>query len=603
MTTQTVGGWATEQLAEFLGAVSSSTGRRSAVNVAIQRAAEAIDAEVAAVVTSGTVEAAVGFGDSVVPDAALVDAANGRTSSVDVPGAGACATVAAPLDDVGSTSTLVLARSGGAFTPEERILLRAMARTLGLTLRTMNRTREEMRAALHDTLTGFANRALFVDRLLHALTAAERHGTNVAVLYLDLDRFKVVNDSLGHAAGDEVLIAVARRIKGAIRDLDTPARLGGDEFAILVEDVPSVSAATVVADRILHSLKSPFIVWGKEFQIAASVGIAISDGTTQKPADLIRDADLAMYRAKAHAQGGYAVFERSMRAQLVERLDLEENLRSADQRREFRVHYQPIVRADGGLKGFEALVRWQHPVLGLLAPAQFLQVAEEAGLIAEIGWTVLDQACRDMAGWVSGGRGPLDLNVNFAASQIAQADCTERVMGTLERTGLAPERLIIELTETVLMQDSEAVVARLTQLHARGVRFAVDDFGLGYSSLRYLLRFPIDVIKIPKPFIDRLATGGRDAVIASAIVQFARSLGIPTVAEGIERQAELDVLHELGCPAFQGFLFARPMTAGAVSALVGNASKHSGVVALPVGADVVARSDSLAAEAPAPSFL
>jgi EAL domain-containing protein (putative c-di-GMP-specific phosphodiesterase class I) len=208
-----------------------------------------------------------------------------------------------------------------------------------------------------------------------------------------------------------------------------------------------------------------------------------------------------------------------------------------------------------------------------------------------------------MAGWVSCGRGPLDLNVNFAASQIAQADCTERVMGTLERTGLAPERLIIELTETVLMQDSEAVVARLTQLHARGVRFAVDDFGLGYSSLRYLLRFPIDVIKIPKPFIDRLATGGRDAVIASAIVQFARSLGIPTVAEGIERQAELDVLHELGCPAFQGFLFARPMTAGAVSALVGNASKHSGVVALPVGADVVARSDSLAAEAPAPSFL
>jgi len=599
LTTQTVGGWATEQLAEFLGAVSSSTGRRSAVTVAIQRAAEAIDAEVAAVVTSGTVEAAVGFGDSVVPEAALVDAANGRTSSVDVPGAGVCATVAAPLDDVGSTSTLVLARSGGAFTPEERILLRAMARTLGLTLRTMKRTREEMRAALHDTLTGFANRALFVDRLLHALTAAERHGTNVAVLYLDLDRFKVVNDSLGHAAGDEVLIAVARRIKGAIRDLDTPARLGGDEFAILVEDVPSVSAATVVADRILHSLKSPFLVWGKEFQIAASVGIAISDGTTQKPADLIRDADLAMYRAKADGQGGYAVFERSMRAQLVERLDLEENLRSADQRREFRVHYQPIVRADGGLKGFEALVRWQHPVLGLLAPAQFLQVAEEAGLIAEIGWTVLDQACRDMAGWVSGGRGPLDLNVNFAASQIAQADCTERVMGTLERTGLAPERLIIELTETVLMQDSEAVVARLTQLHARGVRFAVDDFGLGYSSLRYLLRFPIDVIKIPKPFIDRLATGGRDAVIASAIVQFAQSLGIPTVAEGIERQAELDVLHDLGCPAFQGFLFARPMTAGAVSALVGNASKQSEAVALPAGADVVARTDAV----PSPSFL
>ena len=232
-------------------------------------------------------------------------------------------------------------------------------------------------------------------------------------------------------------------------------------------------------------------------------------------------------------------------------------------------------------------------MLGLLAPSQFLQVAEEAGLIAEIGWTVLDQACRDMSGWVSGCGSPLDLNVNFAASQIAQADCTERVMATLERTGLAPQRLIIELTETVLMQDSEAVVARLTQLHARGVRFAVDDFGLGYSSLRYLLRFPIDVIKIPKPFIDRLATGGRDAVIASAIVQFAQSLGIPTVAEGIERQAELDVLHHLGCPAFQGFLFARPMTATAVSALVANASKGSEAVAVPIGADIAQLSEAL----------
>jgi diguanylate cyclase (GGDEF)-like protein len=579
LTTPSVGGWATEQLAEFLGAVSSSTGRRSAVNVAIQRAAEAIDAEVAAVVTSGTVEAVVGFGDGAVPDAALVDAANGRIGSVDVPGAGSCATVAAPLDDVGSTSMLLVARSGGGFTPEERILLRAMARTLGLTLRTMKRTREEMRAALHDTLTGFANRALFLDRLTHALSAAERHGTNVAVLYVDLDRFKVVNDSLGHAAGDEVLIAVARRIKGAIRDLDTPARLGGDEFAILVEDVQSLPAATCVAERIMQSLRSPFTVWSKEFQIAASIGIAISDGSTQKPEDLIRDADLAMYRAKIDALGGYAVFERSMRAQLVERLDLEENLRSADQRKEFRVHYQPIVRADGRLKGLEALVRWQHPVLGLLAPAQFLAVAEEAGLIAEIGWTVLEQACRDMAGWI--GRMPLDLNVNFAASQIAQADCTERVMATLERTGLPPERLIIELTETVLMQDSEAVVARLTQLHAHGVRFAVDDFGLGYSSLRYLLRFPIDVIKIPKPFIDRLATGDRESVIARAIVKFAQGLGIPTVAEGIERQAELDVLNDLGCPAFQGFLFARPMPAAAVTALVANAADQIAAEAVP----------------------
>jgi EAL domain-containing protein (putative c-di-GMP-specific phosphodiesterase class I) len=291
-----------------------------------------------------------------------------------------------------------------------------------------------------------------------------------------------------------------------------------------------------------------------------------------------------MYRAKIDALGGYVVFERLMRAELVERLDLEESLRAADQRGELRVHYQPIVRADGGLKGLEALVRWQHPVLGLLEPSQFLAVAEEAGLIAEIGWTVLDQACRDTAGWVS--TLPLDLNVNFAASQLAQADWTERVMATLERTGLPPARLIIELTETVLMEDSEVVIARLTWLHARGVRFAVDDFGLGYSSLRYLLRFPIDVIKIPKPFVDRLAAGGREAAIARAIVKFAQSLGIPVVAEGIERQVELDILRDLGCPAFQGFLFARPMAAAAVSTLVADARRRIAVAAVPICPDV-----------------
>jgi diguanylate cyclase (GGDEF)-like protein len=566
LSNSSVGGWATSQLAEFLAAVSASSGRPAAVAVAIQRAAEAIDAEVAAVITNGSVEAVVGFGGSSVPEASLVDAAVGRCSSIDVPGAGPCTTAAAPLDDFGGSSILVVARSGGNLTPEERILLRAMARTLGLTLRTMRRTREEMRAALHDGLTGFPNRALFLDRLQHALSASERHGTSVAVLFIDLDRFKVVNDSLGHAAGDEILVAVAKRLKGAIRDLDTAARFGGDEFAILAEDVDSLPAAIGVADRILAALRSPFTVWGKEFQISASIGIAVSEGATQKPEELIRNADLAMYRAKTVALGGFAVFERPMHAELVERLDLEEGLRSAGQRKEFRVFYQPIVLADGELKGFEALVRWQHPTLGLLAPAHFLSIAEETGLIADIGWTVLDQACADMVGWDL--RSPLDLNVNFAASQVAQPDFTDRVLSALERAGLAPERLIVELTETVLMQDSEAVVARLQLLHDRGIRFAVDDFGLGYSSLRYLLRFPIDIVKIPKPFIDRVEAGGSEARIARAIVVFAQSLGLPTVAEGVERKSELDILRDLGCCGFQGYLFARPMNATAVVALL-----------------------------------
>ena len=576
MTTTAIGGWSTEQLADFLAVVSASSSRREAVAAAIQRAAEAIDAEVAAVVTSGAVEAVIGFGEGAVPHAALVDATTGRGGTLDIPGVERCATVVVPLDDFGSRSHLLLARSGGGFTPEERILIRAMARTLGLTLKTLRRTKDEMRAALHDPLTEFPNRALFLDRLLHALAAGARRGTNVAVLFIDLDRFKVVNDSLGHAAGDEVLKAVARRVRGVIREVDTAARLGGDEFAILVEDVDSPQAATCVAERIILALRAPFSVSGKEFLISASIGIAISDGGAEGPEDLIGKADLAMYRAKTEALGGYAVFERSMHVELVKRVDLEESLRAAVPRGEFLVVYQPIVLADGEVRGLEALVRWQHPVLGLLAPAQFLAVAEEAGLIAEIGWTVLDQACRDMVAWDSHPR--LDLNVNFAASQITQSDFTERVGAALARTGLAPERLVIELTETVLMQDSEEVVERLRLLRGRGIRFAVDDFGLGYSSLRYLLRFPVDMIKIPKTFIDRLETDGPETVIARAILKFAESLGIPTVAEGVETPAALAVLHELGCPAYQGYLFARPMTAAAVTQMLAGARGTAAVV-------------------------
>ena len=569
MTAPSVGGWATEQLAEFLAAVSTSRDHRSAVAAAIERAAEAVDAEVAAVVTNGAVEAVVGFGQGHVPEAALVDAAAGRVSSLDVPGVGPCASAAAPLYELESPSALVLARSGDGFTPEERILLRAMARTLGLTLRTMGRTRREMRAALHDALTGLPNRTLFLDRLRHALSVAERRGTSIAVLFIDLDRFKVVNDSLGHVAGDEVLVAVARRFRGVIRDPDTAARLGGDEFAILTEDVLSLPAATSVAERILESLRPPFAVWGREFFISASIGIAISGAGVREPEELIRNADLAMYRSKTAALGGYAVFEPSMHTELVDRLDLEAHLRSAAERQEFRVAYQPIVREDGELQALEALVRWQHSSLGLLWPAEFLSIAEEAGLVAEIGWVVLEQACRDFAGWGTGR--PLDLSVNLAAPQLAQPDLTDRVFAALERSGLAPTRLILELTETTLMQDSEVIVARLWLLHERGIRFAVDDFGLGYSSLRYLLRFPIDMIKIPKTFIERVDSGGGATVIARAIVSFAQSLGITTVAEGVERRGELEALSALGCTAFQGYLFAQPMSATAVTRLLAGA--------------------------------
>jgi diguanylate cyclase (GGDEF)-like protein len=758
--------WGPQQLAEFLGAVSQCDEEREAAREGVERAADALEAECAALVDErGTVVASVGWPRFDVPERRLAELAPGTTDGVlPVPGAGACPAVSVPLSDDGQASWLVLARAGDPFTGEERTLLRAMARGLGLTMRLLEtiageralRTRADLAAAenvrlletlrkrqrvleamariqraisrreplqgvletivgaagellgddapalllrdeedpgwlvvaasrgypdglvdrgmkrrpvgvgvagravaegrlivvedytstpdalpafvasgmsaamaapvhedgcvigslilssfradrvfsraeqdmlksfaehaslaltdarrvdamlhqaLHDALTGLPNRALFTDRLQHALTQGRRRGTACAVIFLDLDRFKTVNDSLGHAAGDELLVAVARRIDDSLRSADTAARLGGDEFAVLLEDLSSTDEAVLVADRIGAALSAPVVVQGREVFVKASVGIAVGRAGAS---ELLRQADVAMYRAKAEGKGRARVFEEAMQAEVVERLELEGELLRAIERDEIDVHYQPVIALDGHtLAGFEALARWTHPSRGLVPPPQFIPLAEENGSIVALGRQILRTACRQAARWLeefpaaAASGQPRIMSVNLSGRQLEDPNIVADVAAALEDSGLPASALVLEITETVLMHDTEATIARLTALKALGVRLAVDDFGTGYSSLRYLRRFPIDILKMAKPFVDGLDAGDDEGrALARAIVELATSLKLACIAEGIEAGAQATVLHELGCGLGQGYHFARPMEAAAMTALI-----------------------------------
>ncbi|HET6509401.1 MAG TPA: EAL domain-containing protein [Baekduia sp.] len=757
-------GWGPQQLAEFLGVVSECADEREAAREGVERAAEALEAECAALLDPrGTVVASVGWPRFEVPERRLAEIAPGAYGDVlPVPGAGSCPAVSAPLSDDGYAPRLVLARTGEPFTGEERTLLRAMARGLGLTMRLLEtiageralRTRADLAAAenvrlldtlrkrqrvleamariqraisrreplqgvletivgaagellgddapalvlrdeedpswlvvaasrgyadglvdrgmrrrpvgvgvagravaedrlivvedylsapdalpafvasgmsaamaapvhedgrvsgalvlssfkagrvfsraeqdmlssfaehaslaltdarrvdtmlhqaLHDALTGLPNRALFTDRLRHALTQGRRRGTACGVIFLDLDRFKTVNDSLGHAAGDELLVAVARRVDESLRSADTAARLGGDEFAVLLEDLAGVEEAVLVADRIGAALSAPVVVQGREVFVKASVGIAV--GRAGAP-ELLRQADVAMYRAKAEGKGRARVFEEAMQAEVLERLELEGELLRAIERDEIDVHYQPVIALDGQtLAGFEALARWTHPSRGLVPPPQFIPLAEENGSIVALGRQILRAACRQAARWLeefpAASGAPRIMSVNLSGRQLEDPNIVADVAAALADSGLPASALVLEITETVLMQDTEATIARLTALKALGVRLAVDDFGTGYSSLRYLRRFPIDILKMAKPFVDGLDAGDDEGrALARAIVELATSLKLACIAEGIEAGAQAAVLHELGCGLGQGYHFARPMEAAAMTALI-----------------------------------
>ena len=417
--------------------------------------------------------------------------------------------------------------------------------------------------AFHDHLTGLANRALFMDRLGHALTRLSRRDASVAVLFLDLDNFKVINDSLGHEYGDQLLVAVGERLRGLLRSEDTVARLGGDEFTVLLEDVSSSTQATRVAERITEAFRLPFSLEGQELFVTASVGIALSATGSQRPQEILRDADVAMYQAKTMGKARYAVFEPSMNAGARARLELENDLRRAIEAGEFRVFYQPkVVLGSGRIAGVEALVRWEHPSRGLVSPHEFIPVAEETGLIIPIGTWILGEACRQACRWQEQypSASPLLMNVNLSARQFRQLDLVEEVARVLRETGLNPSSLELEMTESVMLDDVNTTGETLRQLKDLGVRIALDDFGTGYSSLSYLTRVPVDTLKIDRSFVGRLGHEVEATAIVQTIITLAKELGMEVVAEGVERVEQLAQLREMECDLAQGYYFARPLS-------------------------------------------
>ncbi|HKZ03316.1 MAG TPA: EAL domain-containing protein [Pyrinomonadaceae bacterium] len=419
--------------------------------------------------------------------------------------------------------------------------------------------------AFHDRLTGLPNRALFMDHLKLAIARLQRRDDQMfAVLYIDLDRFKVVNDSLGHMVGDELLIGIARRLESCLRPGDTIARLGGDEFTVLLEDIGDGSVITPIAERIQQELSSPFSLSGREVFTTVSMGIAISSKEYGRPEDILRDADTAMYRAKSMGKARHETFDTQMHSQAIKLLQLETDLRRALEREEFLVAYQPIMSLEtGALRGFEALIRWHHPEHGLVSPMDFIPVAEETGMIVQIGEWVLSEACQQMRKWqlIFPSDPPIFMSVNLSVRQFSQLDLIEKVVSILDETKLAPTSLKLEITESAVMENVENAINMLNQLRALGVQLAMDDFGTGYSSLSYLHRFPINTLKIDRSFITRMAENNENAEIVRTISGLAQNLGMDVVAEGVETSEQLEILKGLGCQYGQGYFFSKPLDA------------------------------------------
>jgi diguanylate cyclase (GGDEF)-like protein len=470
--------------------------------------------------------------------------------------------LAVPLHEHGAVvGALVVAspEPGHVFPPSQRAMLVSFAEQASVALAAA-KTANSIRHAFNDSLTGLPNRALLLDRLEVALGRADRERKPVSVLFLDLDGFKVVNDSLGHVAGDRLLIDVAARLRECLRRGDTAARIGGDEFAILLGDLGNPERAEQVAARVIAALGEPFTVLGREVFVSASIGIAYGQDDAH---DLLRNADVAMYRAKRSDEtGAYATFEPSMHTAVVERLEIEADLRRATERDELLLHYQPIIElATGRITGVEALLRWAHPRRGLVMPLEFIPLAEETRLILDLGRWALREACRQAARWRADPRTDRPwVSVNLSGLQLLDPRLDAEVAAALAESGLEPASLTLEITETVLVQDVAAAVDRLEKLRALGVSIAIDDFGTGYSSLRYIRRFPADILKIAKPFVDGLHDE-TDTALVRTIVALADSLGLRAVAEGIEDHRQLTRLRELGCQLGQGYLFARPLAA------------------------------------------
>ena len=489
------------------------------------------------------------------------------------------AVMAPLLDGDGVVGVMVVGDRLGdvsTFEVQDRRMLETLAQHVSVSLENgrledslaeLTELKEELRhQAFHDSLTGLPNRTLFTERVAHALTRRERSTQVLGVLFLDIDDFKTINDSLGHTAGDHVLRIVADRLRRCLRPSDTVARLGGDEFGILLDDMADTTDALIAAERILEALAEPAFLEGREVSIRASLGITL-DAHGGRAETLLRNADLAMYMAKRRGKGRYQVFEASMHAEMVERLELTAHLTRAIDHHEFALQYQPIVNLETGtIEGVEALVRWRHPTRGLLAPADFIPLAEETGLIIPLGWAILREACSRAAGWQEAGGPPLSVSVNLSPKQLTDPGLVPGVREALEESGIDPGSLILEITEDVLMHEVETTMRTMAGLKDLGVRLAIDDFGTGYSSLSYLERFPVDMLKIAKTFVDGL--GKQRATLVEAVIGLGEALGLRIVAEGIETAEQLDRLRGLRCEQGQGYLLARPLDDNGIDLLL-----------------------------------
>ena len=468
--------------------------------------------------------------------------------------------------------TLIVARFWWLFgrTRRQTILLAERSESLQDALDAQLVLQEDLRyQAFHDSLTGLPNRALLRDRVEHALASLSRSGGMVALCFCDLDGFKAVNDSLGHQAGDELLVAAAKRLASIVRSGDTVARLGGDEFAILFDNISTPDIATALAERTVSVLRQPAAAAGQQMSLTVSVGVAFADtGTTTE--QLLSEADTAMYEAKALGKDRYTVFESQMRSQRIDRIAMTNAFRGSLERGEFFLEYQPqISLVDGSLEGCEALVRWQHPTLGHLGPFRFIPLAEDTGFVVELGRWILAAACREAATWDSRGGAPLVLSVNLSARQLDDPDLVSDVATALTYSGLDPRQLILEITESVLMLDPVHTAQVLTDLKAMGIRIAVDDFGTGYSSLNYLRLFPVDMLKIDKSFVDPLTDPrGEGVAFVKTILRLARDLHLTTIAEGVEDLTQQRILTQLQCDSAQGYLISRPLSADAARAFI-----------------------------------
>ncbi|WP_431065611.1 putative bifunctional diguanylate cyclase/phosphodiesterase [Methylotuvimicrobium sp.] len=424
--------------------------------------------------------------------------------------------------------------------------------------------------AHHDPLTGLPNRLLFQDRLAQGILQAQRGKSMIAVMFLDLDRFKLINDTLGHPIGDELLVAVAERLRRCARETDTIARLGGDEFAVILSSMTREEDVEHVAQKIIQALSSVFCVGGHEVFVTTSIGITFYPGLNNDRSKLLEQADVAMYHAKKHGRNNYQYYTADMNAAAYERLMLETNLRRALEREEFRLYYQPQIDVQTGVvTGVEALIRWQSPELGLVSPGEFIPLLEETGLIVPVGEWVIETACRQMKEWLDAGYAAMTMAVNLSARQFHQVDLVEKIAQILQELSLPPELLELELTESMVMESVDSAIEILHKLKRMGVKVAIDDFGTGVSSLGYLKHFPIDTLKISHDFVLNLPRDSVDASIASAVINLARNMQLSSVAEGVENSEQMDFLCAQDCERLQGYLFSRPVPAEKIAELLG----------------------------------